>query len=112
MDIIYAVGPTEKIYQGRDQARSFLGIRIDFLMRMSVPPKQDAIKFALAVLPPKKFTVEYNRFGRYTADGGPSDSEVYDVMAARAFDEFGTKLEGVFFKGEGQVVVTTGDDPQ
>jgi hypothetical protein len=30
--------------------------------------------------------------------GGPSDSQVYDVMALRAFDELSTKLQDHFFQ--------------
>jgi hypothetical protein len=60
------------------------------------------LKFALEVVPPEHFSVSYDMenpaFRSHDVLGGPSDDQVYDVMAARAFDQLATKLAGVFFK--------------
>ena len=63
-----------------------------------------SLRFKLNVAPPDHFTVNYtsssSRFldQSFLKKEGPTDAKVYEVMAARAFDELSMKLRGVFFK--------------
>jgi hypothetical protein len=125
MDIAYEVGWSGTTYHGDKSSRDFVGIKIDFDVKMRVPnapaakrcpptkpqpwehPAPEApgalcpLQFSLSVKPPEHFTVSYDEllpeFRTNAILGGPSDEQVYEVMAARAFDQLATKVMAVFF---------------
>ena len=89
--IAYVVGPSGRAYVSDDQQRIFVGIDVSFGMRMRIPNDANLFDFNLKVSPPQQF--------RYRVERGGSQAEAaYNAMAERAFDEFTTKLQGVFFK--------------
>lgn len=101
IDIRYRVGWTGDIYSESLGTRQFVGIVIQFHVAMVVPGESDIFEFDLEVVPPDKFTVKESSYGSLLGankDNGPSEGRVYDVMAARAFDQLSTKLQTVFFK--------------
>jgi hypothetical protein len=82
--IAYKVGPSGDVYGSSDNSRVYVGMRI--------PNDSSTFGFRVAVRPP-------DRFSYYTSSPGQTeDAVVYDTMATRAFDEFGTKLQSTFFK--------------
>ncbi len=101
IEIKYLVTPTDAVYQGKQSGRSFVGIRVNFLMTMRVPGDSQGFPMMLSVLPPQRFTVSFSsrrRYGTAALPGeGPSDLAVYTAMAERAFDQFHDKLAQVFF---------------
>ena len=101
IEIKYLVSPTEAVYQGKQSGRSFVGIRVSFLMTMRVPGEPEGFPMVLTVLPPQRFTVAFSsrrRYGTAAQPGeGPSDLAVYTAMAERAFDQFHDKLAQVLF---------------
>lgn len=101
IEIKYQVAPTDSVYQGKQSGRSFVGIRVNFLMMLRVPGDAEGFPMMLSVLPPQRFTVSFSsrrRYGTAPLPGeGPSDLAVYTAMAERAFDQFHDKLAQVFF---------------
>lgn len=100
----YTVGWSGSTYTDPKEGRLFVGIVFDFDVSMSVPGSGTPLQFELKVLPPKTFTVSYNTFSNPTfgaaikdANGGPSDSLVYEVMALRAFDQVSQKMQDQLF---------------
>ncbi|HRI64712.1 MAG TPA: hypothetical protein PK156_10735 [Polyangium sp.] len=100
IDIRYRVGWAGDIYSESKGTRKFVGIVVQFNVAMVVPGEKDVFDFALEVMPPDTFTVNYQAYGGLLGanDGGPSEGRVYDVMAARAFDQLSSKLQSVFFR--------------
>lgn len=105
IEIDYEVGWSGSTYTSEKSGREFVGIKIDFQTAMRLPgePDKETLRFKLRVEPPEHFTVNYQALGnfldtKYLNNAGPSDSTVYEVMAARAFDQLSTQLKGVFFK--------------
>lgn len=100
IDIRYRVGWAGDIYSESKGTRKFVGIVIQFHVAMVVPGEKDVFDFDLEVMPPDTFTVNYQSYGNLLGanDGGPSEGRVYDVMAARAFDQLSSKLQSVFFR--------------
>jgi len=107
LDIDYKVGWSGATYGSADSNRKFVGIEFDFDVLMRIPGEAaDAgLEFALKVAPPEHFTVRYSSTtSKYLAKNPllkdkPSDSLVYDVMAAKAFEQLSDGLRGVFFAG-------------
>lgn len=97
MEIRYTVEPTDAIYKGKSSARAFVGIQVAFDLKLKIPGDPEPLPIALTVLPPERFTVSYSTYRTSTAPSGPSDSQVYAVMAERAFDQFASKLAQLFF---------------
>ncbi len=102
--IDYVVGWSGETYVNRKESRRFVGIKIAFDVKMVQPDDEQALTFQMSVLPPDHFHVSYDTFTDPSfgalvdnPDAGPSDSLVYEIMAARAFDQLSTKLELVFF---------------
>jgi hypothetical protein len=91
ISIVYAVGPSGRVYTSDDGARVFVGIDVAFAMRMSIPKDPTPFDFNLSVSPPERFGYRYQR-------GGNQAEAAYNAMAERAFDEFTSKLQGVFFR--------------
>lgn len=112
IEIKYLVSPTDALYKGKSSQRGFIGIRLDFLMKMRIPGSESELPIVLSVLPPDRFSVQFftNR-SRYAPSvgprpgEGPSDSKVYSVMAERAFDQFESKLGQVLFGKKSDVIV-------
>ena len=100
IDIRYRVGWAGDIYTESKGNRQFVGIVVQFHVAMVVPGEKDVFDFDLEVMPPETFTVNYQSYGNLLGanDGGPSEGKVYDVMAARAFDQLSSKMQSVFFK--------------
>jgi hypothetical protein len=101
IDIRYRVGWAGDIYSESKGNRQFVGIVVQFQVAMVVPGEKDVFDFELEVMPPETFTVNYQSYGGLLGaanDDGPSEGRVYDVMAARAFDQLSSKLQTVFFK--------------
>ena len=69
----------------------FVGIDVGFEMLMTVPDASESFDFDLKVSPPDEFRYEYS-------PGGNQAAAAYTAMAERAFDEFSSKLQAVFFK--------------
>lgn len=89
--IAYAVGPSGDAYSSDDGQRVFVGIDVGFDMVMAIPNDSGPFDFKLRVSPPDRFGYQYS----------PGDSQAeaaYNAMAQRAFDEFSTKLQAVFFR--------------
>lgn len=115
IDIRYRVGWGGEIYTESKGNREFVGIVMQFNVAMVVPGDNQVFDFDMEVNPPEKFTVNYTQYGAMLKDDGPSEGRVYDVMAARAFDELSTKLKTVIFKPGfkpkgGKSVRSTSDD--
>jgi hypothetical protein len=101
LDVRYEVRWAGDIYREEKGNRKFVGIVVSFDVSMRVPNEADAYDFALEVQPPEHFSVEYSSpygGGLGLGAGQPTEGQVYDVMAARAFDELTSKLRGVFFR--------------
>lgn len=107
----YEVGWSGTTYIGRDSGRRFVGIMVRFDVGVKVPNEPRALSFAMKVEPPESFTVDYTKWDSSfrsamgksygtSPTGGPSDSQVYDVMALRAFDQLSTKMKNAFFDAE------------
>jgi hypothetical protein len=98
IEIRYGVNPTSMIYSSQRSQRAFIGIRIDFQMTLRIPGHAETFPIVLSVAPPERFSVQFtSRRAQPLPGEGPSDSQVYSVMAERAFDEFAGKLNAVFF---------------
>lgn len=98
IQISYQIYPSEYVYTSSTNSRTYQGVRMTFEVSMRIPGTSDRLDFDLTVEPPQNFSVSYYKdYGDYGGSGGPSDAAVYDVMAARAFDQLSTKLRSVFF---------------
>ena len=91
ISIAYVVGPSGRAYSSDDNLRVFVGIDVAFGMRMRIPNDANPFDFNLKVSPPE-------RFGYRVRPGASQAEAAYNAMAERAFDEFTTKLQGVFFR--------------
>ncbi len=96
LEVQYRVGWTGDVYSEEKGDRRFVGIVIDFDVAMRIPSETDTFDFSLQVEPPDHFTVRYT--GGVGGAGGPSEGQVYDQMAQRAFDQLTEKLRAVFFR--------------
>jgi hypothetical protein len=92
LHIGYRVGPSGDIYGARDNDRIYVGIVVNFAMGMVIPNDTSRFGFQVAVEPPEHFTY------MTSSTSQDEDAVVYDTMATRAFDQFGTKLQSTFFK--------------
>lgn len=121
MHVKYTVDWSGTTYKDSTSGRRFVGIIINFDVSMDVdsaaskhaavcPPTKAAplasgsfcpIAFKLEVRPPASFEVKYSKFMDDKVLGGnPSDSLVYEVMAAQAYEQLSTKLHDAFFATE------------
>jgi hypothetical protein len=91
ISIAYSVGPSGDAYKSDDDTEIFVGIDVGFTMQMMVPSDTKTFDFKLKVSPPDRFRYEY-------MEGTNQAQAAYEAMAQRAFDEFTTKLQAVFFK--------------
>jgi hypothetical protein len=97
LDIKYKVGWAGDFFTEEKGDRKFVGIVVNFHVAMKIPGETDTLEFDMAVQPPDHFTVNYSN-PMYGIGGGPSEGQVYNVMAARAFDELSIKMRKVFFR--------------
>lgn len=101
----YTVAWSGSTYVDKTEGRRFVGIIFDFDVVMTIPGDAKMLKLKFSVRPPERFTVSYSSFSDptfgslYTKGlGGPSDSQVYEVMALRAFDQLSSKIQDDFFQ--------------
>lgn len=84
----YTVAWSGSQYVDREANKRFVGVIIDFDVLMVIPNEQTKLDLKFSVRPPSHFT----------AASTTTDSGVYEVMALRAFDELGTKIQEKFFQ--------------
>ena len=132
----YKIDWSGTTYSSQQTHRMFVGILSDFDVSMAIPnvplgrtcPARAGspnaagtvcpLAFKLTVRPPKEFDVQSSSFINKDAVSAPDDL-VYEVMAARAYDELSEKLQGAFFGGNvlvksvggGQKATTTRPSP-
>ena len=101
--VAYEVAPSGTLYESQNTQRLFVGMEMAFQVQMTVP-QGPGYAFNMKVAPPDHFTVEYETGSPGSTSAllatitGPPDERVYLVMAARAFDQLGTRLSETFFK--------------
>ncbi|MFO0696246.1 MAG: hypothetical protein U0230_21960 [Polyangiales bacterium] len=91
-DVDYVVRPNGAFYENATDPRAFVGIHVDFHVRMRVPGDTEGFEFRVAVEPPQTFTVHDDTPGQSSAQ------RIYATMTERAFDQLGDQLAGVFFR--------------
>ena len=101
----YTVAWSGSTYVDKTEGRRFVGVIFDFDVVMTIPGDAKLLKLKFSVRPPERFSVSYSSFSDptfgslYTKGlGGPSDSQVYEVMALRAFDQLSSKIQDDFFQ--------------
>ncbi len=101
IDVLYNIAASGSLYSGETRDRAYIGIAVQFSVRMRVPGHSDELDLTLTVEPPSTFTVQssYMAFAG-AATPGPDDDLVYQVMAARAFDHLSEKLRLAIFNPE------------
>ncbi|MBI1890549.1 MAG: hypothetical protein HYS18_07885 [Burkholderiales bacterium] len=104
LDIHYQIDPSGSIYTSDKRDRGFVGLVIRFQSALVVSDADEQWRFNLEVQPPQTFHVEYKK-ARDSEDVGPEDSQVYAVMAERAFDTLASKITTAFFKPDSQAVL-------
>ncbi len=102
LDIKYDIEPSGALYteQGdgpKEAARQFVGLVARFNVALQVPDTVEQWQFNLEVQPPDTFTVNYKTQPGESKQG-PQVSQVYAVMAERAFDQLSSKLRGALFR--------------
>ncbi|MGE6758231.1 hypothetical protein ACQKGO_09485 [Corallococcus interemptor] len=100
LEIVYTIDWSGNTYSSVETRRVFVGIQFEFSGDMRVPD-QKPLRFGLRVNPPDFFTVQFTprQLELVGLNGrGPSDDDVYRVMALRAFDQLSDKLRQVFFR--------------
>ncbi|MDI1448471.1 hypothetical protein [Polyangium sp. 6x1] len=97
IEVRYEVSWAGDFFTEEKGDRKFVGIVVFFHVAMKIPGETDKLEFDLPVQPPDHFTVDYTN-PMYGIGGGPSEGRVYDVMAARAFDQLSDRMRRVFFK--------------
>jgi hypothetical protein len=112
LDIVYNIEPSGSLYteQNKDlsvAARQFVGLVAHFKVALVVPQAAQQWQFQLEVQPPDTFTVNH-QIKSGEKDNGPSDGQVYAVMAERAFDQLASKLRSEFFHSSGEVAAKPG----
>ena len=91
----YIVLPSTALYTlDKNPGKVFVGIEIVFSVTMHLPEDEQVLSLTLKVEPPQNFSVSYSSELGLVA--GPSDSQVYHVMAIRAFDQLASKLRDYF----------------
>jgi hypothetical protein len=84
--------------------KDFVGLKVTFKVSMRVPSTPRSFDFGMEIAPPEHFTVNYQTSSNaaLAALSSPPDERVYEVMAARAFDQLSTKLRNAFFPAAGK----------
>ncbi len=112
LDIHYEIEPSGALYTEQNNspaqvARQFVGLVARFKVVLVVPDSADRWQFELEVQPPETFTVNY-KTQQGVASQGPQDSQVYAVMAERAFEQLASKLRAAFFNTGSDALVKAG----
>jgi hypothetical protein len=96
--IAYQIAPSGAVYFSEtEKDRAFVGLVARFQSQLEVGPAADPWRFNMEVLPPEHFTVNFD-LPPGAVNAGPRDSQVYAVMAERAFDELAVKIRAAFFR--------------
>lgn len=95
--IDYQIEPSGTLYSLEKTDRAFVGLVARFQSGLQVGPEVQPWRFNMEVEPPDHFRVDYTARQQELAKG-PPDSQVYSVMAERAFDELSTKMRAAFFR--------------
>lgn len=102
LDIAYRIEPSGSIYSSEKNNDAFVGLVMRFHAAIMVPEVEEHWKFDLEVEPPQTFRVEY-KTATPNALSRPSDSQVYAVMAERAFDQLASKITAAFFRADSAI---------
>ncbi len=86
LEISSDVRPSGQLYVSDKDEHAYVGIIVDFAMKMRIPGDSKTFGFRVQVEPPERFSTT-----------GTGDEVVYDTMARRAFEQLDTKLQTVFF---------------
>ena len=97
LSVHYAIAPSGNFYRAADGTRGFVGINIVFQLALEAPG-QPTQRYSVEVAPPDQFSVEFTR-RRYGTEG-PADTLVYDVMAAKAFEQLEARLRAVLLEAD------------
>jgi hypothetical protein len=100
IEVFYEIATSGRIYASPGEDRAYVGIAFQFRVSLWIPGEGRPYSFRFAVEPPEKFSVEYkSSYAGFDASPyGPSDDQIYGVMALRAFDTLAAKLQRSFFK--------------
>ena len=100
----YTAGWSGSTYSDPSNGRRFVGIVFSFDVLMTIPDNGKILNLKFKVQPPETFSVSYQtfsnpNFGAALQDkgDGPSDSQVYEVMSLRAFDQLSSKIQEELF---------------
>lgn len=98
LEIRYQIAPSGAVYfSEKEKDKAFVGLVARFQSQLEVGEAVAPWRFDMAVAPPKQFTVNYD-MPPGAVNAGPADSQVYAVMAERAFDELAVKIRAAFFR--------------
>jgi hypothetical protein len=101
--IRYQIDPSGVVYREENGHRGFVGLVARFQAGLAAPDLDTPWRFALDVTPPPQFSVEYKTGGGRAT--GPSDGQVYAIMAERAFDSLSSKIMGALFRPDSVALV-------
>ncbi|MES3023663.1 MAG: hypothetical protein V4857_19020 [Pseudomonadota bacterium] len=98
--IRYQIAPSGAVYSaGKNRERAFVGLVARFQSSLEVGPAVAPWRFDMQVVPPDNFTINY-QLPEGAVNTGPADSQVYAVMAERAFDALAVQIRAAFFRPE------------
>ena len=98
LEIHYQIAPSGAVFVSeKEKERAFVGLVARFQSQLEVADQVTPWRFDMAVVPPDHFTVNYE-MPHGAVNTGPPDSQVYAVMAERAFDELAVKIRAAFFR--------------
>ena len=98
LDITYQIAPSGAIFvSDENKEKAFVGLVARFQAALQAEQDDAPWRFQMEVLPPDRFQVNYQSSNGRLA-GGPSEGQVYAVMAERAFDELDMKIRAAFFR--------------
>lgn len=97
LTIDYQIEPSGQLYVLEKTDRAFVGLVARFQSGLQVGASTQPWRFNMEVEPPEHFRVDYTRQKDEPAVG-PADSQVYSVMAERAFDALSSKMRAAFFR--------------
>jgi len=99
LTIDYQIEPSGMLYVLEDSERAFVGLVARFQSGLRVGAENEQWRFDMEVEPPNHFRVNYTGT-QHDIKKGPADSQVYSVMAERAFDALAEKMHAAFFRAD------------
>ncbi len=103
----YTAGWSGSTYSDPSNGRRFVGIVFAFDVLMTIPDNGKLLNLKFKVQPPETFSVSYETFSNpemgaalKNSGDGPSDSQVYEVMALRAFDQLSSKIQDELYHSD------------